>query len=76
MAFIPSFGQLGNIAGSYIWPKAWGETYRKSYALCIVANGLAIAMILAFRAHLKALNEEAEKAEQKRGLPEGYRYLL
>jgi hypothetical protein len=33
-------------------------------------------MILAFRAHLKALNKKAEKEEQERGLPKGYRYLL
>ena len=33
-------------------------------------------MIIAFRAHLKALNERAEKEEQERGLPKGYRYLL
>ena len=76
MAFIPSFAQLGNITGSYIWPRAWGETYRKSYALCIAANGLAIVMILAFRAHLNALNGKDEKEERERGLPEGYRYLL
>lgn len=76
IAFINAFGQLGNIAGSYIWPTSWGETYRYSYAICIATNGLGIVMILAFRAHLKALNEKAEKEEQERGLPKGYRYLL
>ena len=76
IALINTFGQLGNISGSYIWPKSWGETYRYSYAICIVANGLAIVMILAFRAHLKALNEEAQREEQERDLPKGYRYLL
>lgn len=76
IAFINSFGQLGNISGSYIWPKSWGPTYRYSYGICIATNGLGIVMILAFRAHLKALNEKAEKEEQERGLPKGYRYLL
>ena len=76
IAFINSFGQLGNVSGSYIWPTAWGETYRYSYAICIAANGLAIVMILTFRAHLRALNEKAEKEERENGLPEGYRYLL
>ena len=76
IAFINAFGQLGNIAGSYIWPKAWGESYRYSYAICIAMNGLAIVMILVFRAHLRSLNEKAEKEEQERGLPKGYRYLL
>jgi MFS family permease len=76
IAFVNSFGQLGNISGSYIWPKAWGETYIYSYGICIAANGLCIVMILVFRAHLKALNERAEREEQEGGLPKGYRYLL
>jgi len=76
IAFINAFSQLGNVAGSYIWPKSWGETYRNSYAICIASNGLGIIMILGFRAHLKALNEKAEKEERESGLPEGYRYLL
>lgn len=76
IAFINAFAQLGNIAGSYIWPTAWGESYRYSYAICIATNGLGIIMILAFRAHLKALNEKAETEEQEKGLPKGYRYLL
>ena len=33
-------------------------------------------MILVLRAHLKALNEKAEKEEREMGLPKGYRYLL
>ena len=76
IAFINAFGQLGNISGSYIWPAAWGESYRYSYAICIATNGLSIVMILAFRAHLKALNEKAEREEQDNDLPKGYRYLL
>ena len=76
IAFINASGQLGSIAGSYVWPKSWGETYRYSYAICIATNGLAIIMILGFRAHLKGLNEKAEKEEQEKGLPKGYRYLL
>ena len=76
IAFIVGFGQLGNVAGSYIWPKAWGPTYINSYGICIMANGLGIIMTLTFRAHLKALNEKAKREEQEGGLPKGYRYLL
>ena len=76
IAFIVSFGQLGNIAGSYMWPKTWGPSYRYSYGICIATNGLSIVMALVFRAHLKALNEKAEMEERERGLPKGYRYLL
>lgn len=76
IAFINAFGQLGNIAGSYIWPNAWGESYRYSYAICMATNGLAIVMILVFRTHLRALNEKAEREEQDEGRPKGYRYPL
>jgi predicted MFS family arabinose efflux permease len=30
LAFINAFSQLGNIAGSYVWPSVWGPTYRYS----------------------------------------------
>ena len=76
IAFINAFGQMGSIFGSYVWPKSWGPTYRYSYGICIAANVLAIILILGFRAHLKALNEKADKEEREKGLPKGYRYLL
>jgi hypothetical protein len=76
IVFINSFGQLGNTSGSYIWPKAWGETYRYSYGVCITTDGLGIVMILAFRTHLKAPNEKAEGEERERGLSKGYIYIL
>ena len=76
IAFINTFGQMGSILGSYMWPKTWSPTYRYSYWICITTNVLAIVMILGFRAHLKALNERAEKEEREKGLPKGYRYLF
>ena len=76
IAFVNSFSQLGNISGSYVWPKTWGPTYRYSYGICIATNGLAIVMILAFRNYLKRVNEKAEKEEREKGLAQGYRYLL
>ena len=76
IAFINATSQLGSISGSYVWPKVWGPTYRYSYGICIAANGLAIVMILAFRAHLKVLNGRAEKEEKEKGLPKGFRYPL
>ena len=76
IAFINASTQLGSIAGSYIWPKTWGPTYRYSYGICIAANGLAIIMILAFRVRLKVLNERVGNEEKEKDLPKGYRYLL
>ena len=76
IASINAFSQLGNISGSYIWPKTWGPAYTHSYGICIATNGLGIVMVLAFRAYLKACNKKAEKEEQERGLPKAYRYLL
>jgi predicted MFS family arabinose efflux permease len=33
LALINAFSQLGNVAGSYVWPKNWGPTYRYSFAI-------------------------------------------
>ena len=76
IAFVNTCNAMGNIAGSYIWPKAWGESYRYSYAICIAANGLAIIMIIAFRAHLKALNEKTVRGERRGDPLSGYLYQL
>lgn len=67
LAFINAFSQLGNVAGSYVWPSKWGPSYRYSYAICISCFGLAIAMCTVMRWHLKKENERFER-EQKEGL--------
>ncbi|KAF8741143.1 hypothetical protein AX14_005739 [Amanita brunnescens Koide BX004] len=56
LALINGFSQLGNVAGSYVWPAMWGPTYRRSYAICIATSGLAIVMGWVFRSHLQMLN--------------------
>lgn len=33
LALINAFSQLGNVAGSYVWPSVWGPTYRHSCAI-------------------------------------------
>ncbi|TBU32958.1 sugar transporter [Dichomitus squalens] len=76
-AVVNAFSQLGNIAGSYVWPSAWGPTYRKSYAICISTAGCTIAMCYIFKLHLAHLNRELEREEAKKGVKEkGFRYLL
>ena len=76
IAFINAFGQLGDIIGSYIWPKTWGPSYRYSYTICIASSGLVLVMTLVLRAHLKSLNNKLEQGEREEGKPKGYRYLL
>ncbi|KDQ17349.1 hypothetical protein BOTBODRAFT_604572 [Botryobasidium botryosum FD-172 SS1] len=56
LALINAFSQLGNVAGSYVWPSVWGPTYRKSYGICIASFGAGILMSLIFRQHLVSLN--------------------
>ncbi|KAF8913854.1 MFS general substrate transporter [Gymnopilus junonius] len=58
LALINAFSQLGNVAGSYVWPSAWGPTYQNSYGICIATCGTAIGMCWVFRQHLMRLNEE------------------
>lgn len=41
IAFVNAFSQLGNIAGSYIYPSDWAPGYRKSFGIalgCFVAS--------------------------------------
>ncbi len=61
----------------YVWPSAWGPTYRNSYAICIATAGCSIAMCYIFRLHLAQLNRQLEEEEREKGIPEkGFRYLL
>ncbi|KAG8730473.1 hypothetical protein FRC10_002678 [Ceratobasidium sp. 414] len=70
LAFINAFSQLGNIAGSYVWPKTWGPTYRKSYSICIGCFALAIIMAFGMRVHLISLNKRLERGEEVEGMRE------
>jgi len=65
LAFINAFSQLGNIAGSYIWPSAWGPTYRNSYGITLSCFGLGIVMTLLFREYLRRENLRLAVEEQK-----------
>ncbi|KAI0322458.1 MFS general substrate transporter [Amylostereum chailletii] len=76
LAFINAFSQLGNIAGSYVWPSNWGPSYTHSYAICIATNGLCIVMCLMFRQALKRMNKELEEKDTQEGREPGFRYLL
>ncbi|KAJ3558219.1 hypothetical protein NM688_g1059 [Phlebia brevispora] len=76
IAFINAFSQLGNIAGSYVWPTAWGPTYRKSYAICIATNACCIAMCYVFKRHLQSLNKRLANAEGQAQAQKGFRYLV
>jgi len=76
VALVNAFSQLGNVAGSYVWPSAWGPTYRNSYAICIATSGLATIMGYIFKLHLESLNRQLDKQEEERGVKEkGFRYL-
>lgn len=73
LALINAISQLGNIAGSYVWPKVWGPTYNYSYGICIACSGTAVVMCFLFKLHLQAENK---KMEEDTGAKSGFRYLL
>jgi len=75
IAFINAFSQLGDIAGSYIWPTNYGPSYRYSYGICIVASGVSIIMSWVFRRHLSKLNKALER-EVTEGKGGAYRFPL
>jgi len=63
LALINAVSQLGNVAGSYVWPSVWGPTYRKSYGICIANFGVGIIMSLIFRQHLVSLNARLDNGK-------------
>ncbi|RXW25280.1 hypothetical protein EST38_g566 [Candolleomyces aberdarensis] len=73
LALINAFSQLGNIAGSYVWPLRWGPSYRYSYGICIATSGISIVMCYMFRQHLLALNRKLEEEERAQGRERGFR---
>ncbi|KAI1786688.1 MFS general substrate transporter [Ganoderma leucocontextum] len=76
LAFINAFSEFGDVAGSYVWPRPWGPTYRKSYAICIATAGCTIVMCYIFKLHLEHLNQELDKEEAQKGMKgKGFRYL-
>ncbi|KAG1833085.1 MFS general substrate transporter [Suillus variegatus] len=76
LAFINAFSSLGNIIGSYVWPKSWGPSYWNSYAICIGSGALCIIMSWIFRQHLMRLNQEIEAKKTEGGLSKDFTYLL
>ncbi|EPT03628.1 hypothetical protein FOMPIDRAFT_86900 [Fomitopsis schrenkii] len=76
VALVNAIAQLGNVAGSYVWPSSWGPTYRYSYAICIATSGWAIVMCYIFKRHLESLNRQMAEEERRKGVTEeGFRYL-
>jgi len=63
LALINGFSQLGNIAGSYIFPANWGPSYRKSYGITLACFVVGIVMTFIFRQHLISLNARMDRGE-------------
>ncbi|KAF9452505.1 MFS general substrate transporter [Macrolepiota fuliginosa MF-IS2] len=77
LALTNAFSQLGNVAGSYVWPTPWGPTYRNSYAICIATSGTAIVMLWIYRMHLISLNKKLDEEEEAKGMTtKGFRYII
>lgn len=77
LALMNAFSQLGNVAGSYVWPTMWGPTYRNSYAICIATSGTAIVMLWIYRMHLISLNKKFDREEEEKGVKrKGFRYII
>lgn len=62
IAMINGFGQLGNVAGSYVWALK-EDGYRKSYGIVLAMFGVTIMGSYAFRLILVDLNKKLEAGE-------------
>ncbi|EFX06223.1 tartrate transporter [Grosmannia clavigera kw1407] len=63
IAIINGFGQLGNVAGSYVW-NLRDDGYRKSYGIVTAMFGVTICGCIVFRSILARQNRELERQEQ------------
>lgn len=66
IAMINGFGQLGNVAGSYVWDLK-DNGYRKSYGIVLSMFCVAIAGCWVFRMTLVGLNGELERGDGRHG---------
>ncbi|KIP07690.1 hypothetical protein PHLGIDRAFT_70570 [Phlebiopsis gigantea 11061_1 CR5-6] len=61
VALVNAFSQLGNVAGSYVWPSTWGSSYTNSYAICISTGGFSILILAVMKVHLESVNRKMDK---------------
>lgn len=61
LAFINCLSQLGNIAGSYVWPKKWSPSYWQSNVISIACIIVTIATAIVIRIVLQRRNKELDR---------------
>ncbi|KAH6914699.1 sugar transporter [Coprinopsis sp. MPI-PUGE-AT-0042] len=77
LALINSVCQLGNIAGSYVWPTSWGPSYRNSYGICVATSATSVFMCWLFKQQLLRQNKKLDADEEAKGVKQkGYRYTV
>ena len=75
LAFTNCFSQLGNIAGSYVWPKNWGPSYHNSYAICIATGGFSVLLLAVMKIHLERSNQKMDALAEGDVRKKTWRYL-
>lgn len=61
LAFVNCFSQLGNIAGSYVWPKEWGPSYWRSNLISTCCFLVTISTAVVVRVILLRRNRELDR---------------
>lgn len=54
---------LANLCGSFVWPKAWGPTYWRSYTIAACSFVVCIALGAVLKWHLTQLNKEMDRKQ-------------
>ncbi|KAJ0322572.1 hypothetical protein COL922a_013744 [Colletotrichum nupharicola] len=63
MAMVNAMGNIGSIAGSYIWPAKYGPYYVESFGAEIALLGSAAIAALGLRFYLRAQNKKLDREE-------------
>nr|XP_018262216.1 uncharacterized protein I303_05232 [Kwoniella dejecticola CBS 10117]OBR84374.1 hypothetical protein I303_05232 [Kwoniella dejecticola CBS 10117] len=61
LAMVNSLGNLGTVAGSYVFPTKWGPSYAKTWAIMCACFVFGILMLLVLRMWFARLNRKMDK---------------
>lgn len=64
LAFVNAFSQLGNVAGSYVFPARWGPSYHQSFGICMAMFATASVLAVVYRFYLVRENAKIHSSNK------------
>ncbi|KAK8845617.1 hypothetical protein IAR55_006333 [Kwoniella newhampshirensis] len=61
LAFVNSLGNLGTVAGSFVFPTMWAPNYVQTWTIMCCSLVFGMAMLIILRLHLASLNKKMDR---------------